>query len=88
MMQYLSRQLRFGWLHFGSIVCLVLCSPLFALAQEAEEAEAEPSWSMGYILTFLLIVVGVGAVGFGSNRIIQESRLKQQAENAERSKAG
>ena len=43
---------------------------------------------MGYILTFLLIVVGVGAVGFGSNRIIQEQRLKQQAENAERNKAG
>ncbi|MGY8771089.1 MAG: hypothetical protein ACKVH8_21975 [Pirellulales bacterium] len=88
-MQFISRQVRFGWMHFASIICFVLCSPLMTLAQEAEEeAEAVPSWSMGYILSFLLIVVGVGAVGFGSNRIIQEERLKQQAENAERSKLG
>ena len=69
------------------IALLALCSPAFAQENE-EEDEAGMDWATCYIIVGMCVAAGVAAVGVTSNRLIQESRLKEQAETAERNKAG
>jgi len=63
---------------FAVVLCLFLSSPL--LAQTPSDDAEGKSWVMHYIITGILIAVGVIVVGQGSNREINEARKKEAQE--------